>query len=443
MVQNTQGKKLIEEFTLPLMSNEVHHLLTDPSCRALIAFPQFEAGFLFLTSCMPSTAEYVLGALLLAAELGGDGEAVKHWVRDCQENQKYPTAEWRNHLGQAYKLRCGNLLSRVKYLFQRWAHMEVTDMAIETYCTQMSKSRRVKVVNKKQRNRMMAGHDGHFEKLREHVLQIEPTHLEYLAGKTKRFGTGKKCTAGEEPPPPTEELRDLKQQVTNSTKAIVRMGNTIAEKKQIVKDFRGELKSAQLRSAAAVHEKDQQIDELHGKLQGLQFEMKKLQVANAEMHERVRKLNNDVIEAHTANIGIVDGADTLLERVSDSMSVAPRAVMPAHLARMAMELAVNGVPAKRMAAVTCSVLKAAHPPPEIARGMQHIAARELHGGGSPDWGSGAARCLWQHLLVCTRRSGILIGRGSRSGLRARLVRHTSSVPGVNGPRKAFERGKAW
>jgi hypothetical protein len=56
------------------------------------------------------------------------------------------------------------------------------------------------------------------------------------------------------------------------------------------------------------------------------------------------------------------------------------------------------------------------PPPEIARGMQHIAARELHGGSSPDWGSGAARCLWQHLLVCTRRSGILIGRGARSGL---------------------------
>jgi hypothetical protein len=52
----------------------------------------------------------------------------------------------------------------MKYLFQLWAHMEVTDMAIETYCTQMSKSRRVKVVNKKQR---MAGHEGHFEKLCE------------------------------------------------------------------------------------------------------------------------------------------------------------------------------------------------------------------------------------------------------------------------------------
>jgi hypothetical protein len=73
-------------------------------------------------------------------------------------------AEWRNHLAQVraglYKLRCGNLLSRVKYLFQLWAHMEVTDMAIETYCTQMSMSRRVKVVNKKQRNQMLAGHEG-------------------------------------------------------------------------------------------------------------------------------------------------------------------------------------------------------------------------------------------------------------------------------------------
>jgi hypothetical protein len=324
---------------------------------------------------MPSTAEYVLGALLLAAELGGDGDVVKLWVRDCQENSTTARAEWRDHLAQAYKLKCGDLLSRVKYLFQRWAHMEVTDMSIETYCSKMSKSRRVKVVNKMKKNRMLAGHDGHFEKLCEHVLQIEPTHLEYLAGKAKRFGTGKKCTAGEEPPPPTEELRDLKQQLTNSTKAIVRMGNTIAEKKQIAKDFRGELKSAQLRSAAAAREKDQQIDDLHGKLQGLQFEMKKLQVANAEMHERVRKLNNDVIEAHTANIGIVDGADTLLERVSDSMSVAPRAVMPAHLARMAMELAVNGVPAKRMAAVTCSVLKAAHPE------LQHEAQARQFGPG--------------------------------------------------------------
>ena len=252
---------------------------------------------------MPSTAEYVLGALLLAGELGGDGEVVKLWVRDCQQNATTARAEWRNQFAQAYKLKCGDLLSRVKYLFQLWAHMEVTDMSIETYCSKMSKSRRVKVVNKMKKNRMLAGHDGHFEKLCEHVLQIEPTHLDYLAGKTKRFGTGKKCTAGEESPPPTEELLDLKQQLTNSTKAIVRMGNAMAQKKQIVKDFRGELKSAQLRSAAAVHEKDQQIDELHGKLQGLQFEMKKLQVANAEMHERVRKLNNDVIEAHTSNIG--------------------------------------------------------------------------------------------------------------------------------------------
>jgi hypothetical protein len=52
----------------------------------------------------------------------------------------------------------------------------------------------------------------------------------------------------------------------------------------------------------------------------------------------------------------------------------------------------------------------------MTRGMQHMAAREAQGGGSPDWGRAAARCLWQHLLVCTRRSGILIGRGARSGL---------------------------
>jgi len=109
---------------------------------------------------MPSTAEYVLSALLLAGELGGDGEVVKVWVRDWQQNATTARAEWRRHLAQAYKLRCRNPLSRVKYLFQLWAHMEVTDMAIETYCTQMSKSRHVKVVNKKQRNQMLAGHEG-------------------------------------------------------------------------------------------------------------------------------------------------------------------------------------------------------------------------------------------------------------------------------------------
>ena len=57
------------------------------------------------------------------------------------------------------------------------------------------------------------------------------------------------------------------------------------------------------------------------------------------------------------------------------------------------------------------------PPPGMTRGMQHMAAREAQGGGSPDWGRAAARCLWQHLLVCIRCSGIFIGRGARSGLR--------------------------
>ena len=128
---------MIEEFTLPLMSDEVHHLLTDPSFCVLPASPQIDAAFLFLTSCMPSTAEYVLCALLLAGALGGGGAVVNLWVRDWQQNATTARAEWLRHLAQAYKLRCGNLLSLVKYLFQLWAHMEVTDMAIETYCTQM------------------------------------------------------------------------------------------------------------------------------------------------------------------------------------------------------------------------------------------------------------------------------------------------------------------
>ena len=75
-LQNTQGENLIEEFTLPLMSDEVHHLLTDPSFCVLPASPQIDSAFLFLTSCMPSTAEYVLCALLLAGALGGGGAVV-------------------------------------------------------------------------------------------------------------------------------------------------------------------------------------------------------------------------------------------------------------------------------------------------------------------------------------------------------------------------------
>ena len=69
---------------LQLWAGKGLDLLTDPSCCALFAFPQFDAGFLFLTSCMPSTAEYVLGALLLAGELGGDGEVVKLWAGRIQ-----------------------------------------------------------------------------------------------------------------------------------------------------------------------------------------------------------------------------------------------------------------------------------------------------------------------------------------------------------------------
>ena len=41
---------------LPLASEKVLHLLTDLCRCPLFALPQFDAGFLLLTSCMPSTA---------------------------------------------------------------------------------------------------------------------------------------------------------------------------------------------------------------------------------------------------------------------------------------------------------------------------------------------------------------------------------------------------
>ena len=84
---------MIEGKTLQLMSDEVHHLLTDPSFCVLPASPQIDSAFLFLTSCMPSTAEYVLCALLLAGALGGGGAVVNLWVRDWQQNATTARAE--------------------------------------------------------------------------------------------------------------------------------------------------------------------------------------------------------------------------------------------------------------------------------------------------------------------------------------------------------------
>ena len=72
--------------TLPLVSLLVPFWFPDPPRCPLNAHPQIDVDSLFELNCLPSVGEYRLGALLLAAQLGGDVENIKLWVRDCQEN---------------------------------------------------------------------------------------------------------------------------------------------------------------------------------------------------------------------------------------------------------------------------------------------------------------------------------------------------------------------
>ena len=147
------GQKPVEEQMLPLSRDKIVDLLTDQPHRPFPALSQIDVDSLFLTQCMPSTVDYVLGALLLGAQLGGDAANVKQWVLACRRYQQNKHAEWRNQLAQAYNLRCGGLLSRVQHIFQRWANVEVEEVAIETYCTQVARGQRTKMVNRKSRNR--------------------------------------------------------------------------------------------------------------------------------------------------------------------------------------------------------------------------------------------------------------------------------------------------
>ena len=87
---------------LQLVCQTVSNQLTDPLRCPLPALPQIDVDSLFQDKCMPAAGEYLLGALLLAAQLGGDVVKVKQWVQDCKKHPTGPTQEWRNQLAQFF-----------------------------------------------------------------------------------------------------------------------------------------------------------------------------------------------------------------------------------------------------------------------------------------------------------------------------------------------------
>lgn len=90
---------------------------------------------------MPSQAEYLLGALLLAAQLVGDVRESKAWAQAATSVGSRSRAPWRKALKDSYNLRRGDQMDRVQHLFQRLSGMEIAAGEIETFCTQMSKGK--------------------------------------------------------------------------------------------------------------------------------------------------------------------------------------------------------------------------------------------------------------------------------------------------------------
>ena len=82
------------------------------------------------------------------------------------------------------------------------------------------------------------------------------------------------------------------------------------------------------------------------------------------------------------------------------------------------------------------------PAPKMARGMQCIAACDVQGRLLAEKGQcGGQILVWAFDRVHTALGDINRARRTLR-LAGHLVRHSSPVPGVNGPRKAFERGAA-
>ena len=73
-----------------------------------------------------------------------------------------------------------------------------------------------------------------------------------------------------------EAVKGLKDELEALTRTITRLYNSVDEKKHATTAAKKALKSAQQRAGAKEKEKDKRIDEVMGKVQGLEFQLKKV-----------------------------------------------------------------------------------------------------------------------------------------------------------------------
>lgn len=162
-------------------------------------------------------------------------------------------------------------MERVQHIFQRLSGVEFPDVAIETYRKQVTKNKRQKVNNRMRKNRMLKEHDGHFQMFADELLALDPAHLEFLAFKSKRFGTGNAAAEGEEAAAEDvgcgELVKGLEAEKRAQTAAIQRLYRSMDGKGAQFKEAHAG------KAAAAAKEHAWKVDEMEGQRQGLEFRL--------------------------------------------------------------------------------------------------------------------------------------------------------------------------
>ena len=225
-------------------------------------------------------ADYIVTAVLLASHMRGNSRVIQEWSDAFNASLPHNSGAERTALAAAFKVCKGEQMDRVVTVIERLLGVELGATTVQTYCIQISAGTYLKWGSKKKQNRVLCGDHEHFRRICHHLAQLGNAELGHLAGKGGRYGKGAEKPAVDLEARLAEvqaELADYKRMLTRETAASTRYHGRVEE-------LKAKLRACAKPDAAADHHAKEmraahkRADELQGRLQGAQRELKEKEV---------------------------------------------------------------------------------------------------------------------------------------------------------------------
>jgi hypothetical protein len=241
-----------------------------------LAAVQEAAASLCTGTADPSAADYLLVALLLAWHFNGDAAVLKRWCSDAKgalgNLAHQGRARWRKELTAVMKCRFEHVLAMAAHAMSAHFSVDIPALHVENYMKMHAQGKVLKSdAYSKQKPRMTAGDAKHFNTLISAVENLTTDQRNRMAGSEDKTPTPPRPRAGGY----QKKKLSYEQLEEQSASFKMQLDAEIAERRKADVRHAEKIDALQRKLAAAressIHV---QLDQMQGKLQGLEHKLR-------------------------------------------------------------------------------------------------------------------------------------------------------------------------